>query len=113
MPHWASSQNTLCTKESFLLGSCNRGCLPEVKQYIGISNGILPYCSVAAATRGQTRRRRVDNTEQVQQRGGAFVSSSSPAQAGGLMLAIGLGRWFARRVRLLVGPSQPSAHHVH
>src|SRR5262249_23553011 len=80
---------------------------------IGISNGILPYCSVAAAMRGQTRRRRVDNTEQVQQRGGAFVSSSSPAQAGGLMLAIGLGRWFARRVRLLVGPSQPSAHHVH
>ena len=81
MSHWASSQNTLCTKESFLLGSCNRGCLPEVKQTIidmkciGISNGILPYCSVAAATRGQTRRRRVDNTEQVQQRGGAFVSS--------------------------------------
>src|SRR5215510_10438142 len=102
MSHWASSQNTLCTKESFLLGSCNRGCLPEVKQTIidmkciGISNGILPYCSVAAATKGQTRRRRVDNTEQVQQRGGAFVSSSSPAQAGGLMPAIGHGWWSAR-----------------
>ena len=27
-------QNTLCTKGSFLLDYCNRGCLPEVKQTI-------------------------------------------------------------------------------
>ncbi len=27
-------QNTLCAKASFLLDSCNRGCLPEVKQTI-------------------------------------------------------------------------------
>jgi insertion element IS1 protein InsB len=27
-------QNTRCTKRSFLLDSCNRGCLPEVKQTI-------------------------------------------------------------------------------
>src|SRR6185436_8120765 len=27
-------QNTRCTKGSFLLDSCNRGCLPEVKQTI-------------------------------------------------------------------------------
>jgi len=27
-------QNALCTKGSFLLDSCNRGCLPEVKQTI-------------------------------------------------------------------------------
>jgi len=27
-------QNTLCAKGSFLLDSCNRGCLPEVKQAI-------------------------------------------------------------------------------
>ena len=32
-------QNTLCTKGSFLLDSCNRGCLPEVKHtIIDISN---------------------------------------------------------------------------
>ncbi len=27
-------QNTLCAKGSFLLDSCNRGCLPEVKHTI-------------------------------------------------------------------------------
>src|SRR5262249_16951058 len=27
-------QNTLCARGSFLLDSCNRGCLPEVKQTI-------------------------------------------------------------------------------
>ena len=27
-------QNTLCAKGSFLLDSCNRGCLPEVKHMI-------------------------------------------------------------------------------
>src|SRR5713226_1675712 len=27
-------QNTFCTKDSFLLDYCNRGCLPEVKQTI-------------------------------------------------------------------------------
>ena len=27
-------QNTLCAKDSFLLDSCNRGCLPEVKHTI-------------------------------------------------------------------------------
>jgi len=27
-------QNTRCTKRSFLLDYCNRGCLPEVKQTI-------------------------------------------------------------------------------
>jgi len=33
-------QNPLCTKGSFLLDYCNRGCLPEVKQTIigGVSN---------------------------------------------------------------------------
>jgi transposase-like protein len=35
-------QNTLCTKGSFLLDSCNRGCLPEVKQTV-----VLPINSPA------------------------------------------------------------------
>src|SRR5262245_23238336 len=67
MSHWASSQNTLCTQESFLFGSCNRGCLVYrnfKRSFATLRGGRSHEGPDASPTRGQhgawaTARRRV------------------------------------------------------